>query len=79
MTQLDRVRGYIKQVEDALAQGKKGVDAKAHTYLLSLRKQLAAYQASGMLTEQGEAEAAFAQDDIAVMLMLLDEEHDDGR
>ena len=77
MSQLDMVRGYIHQIEEMLARGKDDVDAQAYTYLLSLRKQIASYQGSGMLTEQGEAEAAFAQDDITVMIMMLDEEHDD--
>ena len=77
MTQLIQVRGYIEQIEEMLAQGKDDVDAQAYTYLLSQRKQIASYQGSGMPTEQGEADAACAQDDIAVMIMMLDEEHDD--
>jgi len=78
MPQLNRIRSYIEQVEELLAQGKKGVDVQAYTYLLSLRKQLASYQASGMLTATGEEDAAKYQSDISVMIMMLDEEHDDG-
>ena len=78
MTQFNNVVRLVGKVEEGLASGTMSQGVAVNT-ITALRKAVAPFVGSGVLTEDGEVTASNILTDISVIMMMIEEDRCDER